>query len=130
MDLRLLWTKSWLGKDAPCANQAAASEGGPAKQLQERPLAPQSASSLIHPNEVNPGRHFHLQHFPRESNEVSSSRSILYSASSLSVHLNQKGGLKKRGFLLLKVLIRFGAGKNTLLNTGMFMLWTAGVHSP
>lgn len=80
-----------------------------------------TASSLIHPDDMNPVSHFHLQHHPNENNEVSSSPSVLHSPSSLSVHLSQKQGLKKG-------CEDVGQGK-PLLNTGMLILRTAGAHS-
>lgn len=128
------WTRGFSGqglawKGCSLHQPCCCVQGGPAKRLQERPPSPQSAPCLIWLNKVNPSRRFHLQHFPRE-NKISSSWSVLHSASLLSAHLNQKEGLKNRAFLFLKALIRCGAGKNALPNTGMFILQTAGVHSP
>lgn len=40
MDTRLLWTKTRLGKDAPCANQAAALEGGQQSHCTSSPCLP------------------------------------------------------------------------------------------
>lgn len=49
IDLSLLCTKTWLGKDAPCACQAAASKG---KQLSDSSRGP-CLSSLVNPADLS-----------------------------------------------------------------------------